>query len=65
MRHQADERLLRVRCVCGWETSGALDETVTAAIDHGERIHNMTATRDAVLEQAEWIDPTTRQIGPA
>jgi predicted small metal-binding protein len=62
---QADERLLRVRCVCGWETSGAIEETVTTAIDHGERIHNMTATRDAVLERAEWIDSATGQVGPA
>jgi predicted small metal-binding protein len=51
--------------MCGWEASGGIDETVTAAIDHGERIHNMTATRDAVLEQAEWIDPATGQVGPA
>lgn len=65
MSEQADMRRLRVRCACGWETSGGVDETVAAAIDHGERIHNMTATRDAVLERAEWIDPATGQVGPA
>ena len=65
MSEQADERQLRVRCACGWEASGGIDKTVDAAIEHGERIHNMTATRDAVLERAEWIDPGTGQVGPA
>ena len=37
------------RCACGWEVSGSLDDVVDATIDHGERIHNMVATRDEVV----------------
>jgi hypothetical protein len=48
--------LLRVRCVCGWEAIDDLDRAVDAAIEHGRRVHNMTATRDVVLASAEWID---------
>ena len=40
---------LRLRCVCGWETSGTEDEVVAAATEHGERVHNMRPTRDEVL----------------
>jgi predicted small metal-binding protein len=46
-----DERqVLRLRCACGWETTGTEDELVVAATEHGRRIHNMTPTRDEVLE---------------
>lgn len=38
-----------LRCVCGWETTGAEDEVVAAAIEHGLRVHNMRATREEVL----------------
>ena len=38
-----------LRCACGWETTGTLDELVIAALDHGRRIHNMEPTRDQVL----------------
>ena len=37
------------RCACGWEVTGPVDEVVTATVDHGARIHNMTATREQVL----------------
>ena len=36
------------RCACGWEVSGSEDVVVDATIDHGRRIHNMTATPEQV-----------------
>ena len=44
-----------LRCACGWETAGALDDVVTATDEHGRRIHNMAATRDEILAQVETI----------
>jgi predicted small metal-binding protein len=38
-----------LRCACGWEKRGTLDELVIAAVDHGRRVHNMEPTRDQVL----------------
>lgn len=43
---------MRVRCTCGWETTGTEDDVVTATAEHGERIHNMRATRDEILAMA-------------
>jgi predicted small metal-binding protein len=40
---------LRVRCACGWETSGTEDEVVAATREHGRRLHNMEPSRDEVL----------------
>lgn len=40
---------MRLRCACGWETSGTEDEVVAAAIEHGDRVHNMRPTRAEVL----------------
>jgi predicted small metal-binding protein len=48
-----DERRIRTRCACGWEASGPQDEVVEATIEHGLRLHNMEATPDQVLSQAE------------
>ena len=42
-------QILRLRCACGWETTGTEDELIVAATEHGRRIHNMTPTRDEVL----------------
>jgi predicted small metal-binding protein len=50
------ERLLRVGCTCGWEVVGTEDEVVPAVLDHGERIHNMTGTREQVLANARPVD---------
>jgi len=57
LNDEPDARRLRVRCVCGWEATGNPDATVTLALDHGQRVHNMTATREAVLATAEWLEP--------
>jgi hypothetical protein len=63
---------LRLRCACGWETTGSEADVVAAAIDHGRRVHNMTATRDEVLamalpstdHQAQPEDPGARPARP-
>jgi predicted small metal-binding protein len=47
----SDERLT-TSCACGWTITGLQDEVVAATIDHGQRIHNMTATAEQVLAQA-------------
>jgi predicted small metal-binding protein len=43
---------MRVRCACGWEATGTEDEVVAATSEHGERVHNMRATRDEILAMA-------------
>lgn len=43
---------LTVRCACGWQTSGTEAEVVEATRKHGERVHNMTASRDQILAMA-------------
>ena len=56
MNAPMSERRIRTRCACGWEASGPEDEVVEATIEHGRRLHNMVATRDQVLSQAEEVD---------
>jgi predicted small metal-binding protein len=46
------EDTLRVRCACGWETSGSEEEVIAATGDHGLRVHNMRATREEILAMA-------------
>jgi len=46
------DETITVRCVCGWETTGPEEEVVVATIEHGRRLHNMTATREEVLAMA-------------
>lgn len=43
---------IRIRCACGWETAGPTDEAVGATQEHGRRLHNMEASREAVLAMA-------------
>ncbi|HEY3057903.1 MAG TPA: DUF1059 domain-containing protein [Chloroflexota bacterium] len=43
----------RVKCACGWEIVGTEDEVVPAVIEHGEKFHNMRATREDVLASLE------------
>jgi len=45
-------KLLTSRCACGWSVTGSADVVVAATIDHGERIHNMAASREQVLARA-------------
>lgn len=40
---------MRLRCACGWETSGSEDEVVAAATEHGDAVHNMRPTRAEIL----------------
>ncbi len=50
------DELITIRCACGWEMTGIETEVMTATIDHGRRLHNMTPTHDEVLAMAV---PTT------
>jgi len=43
---------ITVRCVCGWETTGPTEDVIAATRDHGERIHNMAATREQIMAMA-------------
>jgi hypothetical protein len=43
---------MHLRCACGWTASGTEDEVVAAAMEHGERVHNMRPTRADVLAMA-------------
>jgi predicted small metal-binding protein len=43
------EGICAVRCACGWEARGTVDELVEAAREHGARLHNMTPTREQVM----------------
>jgi predicted small metal-binding protein len=47
---QAQE--LVVRCECGFEARGTLDELVPVVQQHGRDSHNMTATREQVQAMA-------------
>ena len=49
-------QLLRVGCACGWEVIGTEAEVVPAVLEHGERVHNMSGTREQVLANAERVD---------
>ncbi|MGH2455406.1 MAG: DUF1059 domain-containing protein [Candidatus Limnocylindria bacterium] len=44
-----DAPSVRLRCACGWETTGTQDEVIAAATQHGDRVHNMRPTREEVL----------------
>jgi hypothetical protein len=48
---------LTVRCVCGWEVRGSEEEVVAATREHGQRLHNMTASRDQILAMAVGSQP--------
>ncbi|MGH8957235.1 MAG: DUF1059 domain-containing protein [Acidimicrobiia bacterium] len=48
-------RQLTLTCACGWEVSGAEDEVVAAAQDHGWTVHNMETSREQVLALAKVI----------
>lgn len=47
----------RLRCACGWEATGTEAELVVAAQDHGQRVHNMTPSRDEVMDMVLPIVP--------
>jgi predicted small metal-binding protein len=47
-----NDEMITVRCACGWETTGPEEDVVVATIEHGHRLHNMTASRDEVLAMA-------------
>ena len=62
-----NEEMITVRCVCGWETTGAEADVIVATTEHGRRLHNMAPTRDEVLAMAvaRTQDRPVPQPGPA
>ena len=44
-----NDESLRVRCVCGWETTGNEEDVIRDTTEHGERVHNMRPSRAEVL----------------
>jgi hypothetical protein len=57
-----DDGPITVRCVCGWETTGAEAAAVEATMEHGRTMHNMTPTRDQVLAMAVAQPETPGQL---
>jgi predicted small metal-binding protein len=51
-RTEGSESEMLVRCACGWEVRGTEDEVVAETQEHGRRLHNMSATREQVLDMA-------------
>ena len=47
--------VLMARCDCGFEVRGTADEVVGAMQDHAKNVHNMSATREQVLERAKAV----------
>ena len=45
------ETLAKAGCACGWTVEGPQDVVVDAVIEHGQKLHNMVATREDVLRQ--------------
>jgi predicted small metal-binding protein len=44
--------VLVLRCECGVESRGDADEIVRLVQEHARSVHNMTATREQILERA-------------
>ena len=57
-----EPEILTTRCACGWEVTGPEDEVVDAVIEHGQRLHNMTATREAVLANVRRVDAPANEV---
>jgi predicted small metal-binding protein len=45
-------QMLVLRCECGVESRGDADELVRLVQHHARSVHNMTATREQILERA-------------
>jgi predicted small metal-binding protein len=54
-----------LRCACGWEVRGTLDELEIAAQEHGRRLHNMEPTRGQVLAMVVDDRPTDDRVDEA
>lgn len=57
MKQANEPEAATARCACGWESTGPIDVVVTETIDHGQRVHNMVATREEVLARLNGDDP--------
>jgi len=48
----SDNRVLVLKCECGFEVRGTEDELVPAVMKHAQEAHNMRTTREQVLAKA-------------
>ena len=55
MVENAESNELVVRCECGFEARGRVEDLVPAVQQHGREVHNMTATREQVLAMARAV----------
>jgi hypothetical protein len=53
-----NQTTLRLRCACGWESTGTFEELVAAAEEHGRRIHNMLPTREEIAAMVVPVEVT-------
>jgi predicted small metal-binding protein len=49
---RSEIQVLVLRCECGVESRGEADELVRLVQQHARSVHNMTATREQILERA-------------
>ena len=61
MRDQSEGQELIVRCECGFEARGTLDDLLPVVQKHGRDVHNMQATREQVQAMAR---PACKQVEP-
>ena len=52
----ADTAQYIVKCDCGFEARGDRDAVVAAMQNHAEKVHNMRATAEQVMERAVPLD---------
>lgn len=55
----------RLVCACGWEIRGTEAEVIAATQEHARRLHNMTATREDVLERMSTAPTEGRAAAPS
>ena len=61
---QTTDEPMRLRCACGWETTGSTEgDLVAAATEHGRRVHNMVPTRDEVRAMIVPSPPSVEHEG--
>ncbi len=55
----------RLVCACGWEIRGSEAEVIAGTQEHARRLHNMTASREEVLERSTAVPGDDPDAGPS